>query len=198
MVTRRLPLAVYPTPTTPSPLDFNGSSCQRLISRDFSQNEVVSLIEAIFTNQGEVKMIGYLPKRDAQTFIDVIDEVRLYTPSPPGPGLITLVLFTSYGDHHSLYQAIDRPDILPRLRKKCLNALCKLCGRQALLPRSLKMSLCYDRSGAPLYQGGYADVWKGEHQGRPIAVKVLRVYAMSNFEKITSVGSQSLPQRLAS
>ncbi|KAF9789266.1 kinase-like domain-containing protein, partial [Thelephora terrestris] len=72
------------------------------------------------------------------------------------------------------------------LRRKCLSALCKMCGRHALLPRSLKIPLCYDRSGTPLCHGGYADVWKGEYQGRQVAVKVLRVYYTSDFEKMTS------------
>jgi len=84
-------------------------------------------------------------------------------------------------------QALDILDLLPWLRKKCLSVLCKICGRQALLPRSLRVPLCYDRSGNPLYRGGYADVWKGEHRGRHVAVKVLRVYSTSDFDKITSV-----------
>ena len=77
--------------------------------------------------------------------------------------------------------------LTPRLRKKCLNALYKVCGRQALLPRSLQIPPRYDRSVAPLYRGGYADVWMGEHQGRKVAVKVLRVYSTSNLGKIVNV-----------
>ena len=42
--------------------------------------------------------------------------------------------------------------------------------------------------GAPLYRGGYADVWGGEFEGRKVAVKVLTVYATSNLDKITKVG----------
>lgn len=75
---------------------------------------------------------------------------------------------------------------LAQMRRKCLSALCKICGRQALLPRSLKMPLCHDRSGTPQYHGGFADVWMGEHKGRKVAVKVLRVYSTSDFEKIIS------------
>ena len=44
---------------------------------------------------------------------------------------------------------------------------------------------------APLYHGGFAEVWKGEHQGREVAVKVLKVYMTSNLVKITRVGSNS-------
>ena len=63
-----------------------------------------------------------------------------------------------------------------------------MCGRQALLPRSFQIPLCYDRSEDALYSGGYADVWMGEHQGRKVAVKVLRVYSTSDLNKVTSVG----------
>ena len=78
-----------------------------------------------------------------------------------------------------------------QLRKKCLSAVYKICGRQVLLPSSLQIPLCYDRSDDALYSGGYADVWMGEHQGCKVAVKVLRVYTTSNINKITSVGHSS-------
>ncbi|KAF9644930.1 kinase-like protein, partial [Thelephora ganbajun] len=70
--------------------------------------------------------------------------------------------------------------------RKCLAASRRICGRQALLPRSAQIPICYNRLDNPLYRGGYADVWKGEHQGRDVAVKVLRVYSTSDFDKITS------------
>ena len=84
-------------------------------------------------------------------------------------------------------QALDLPDLPPRLRGKCLSALCRICRRQALLPRSLKIPICYNRSATPLYRGGFADVWKGEYQGRYVAVKVLRVYSTSDIGKIVRV-----------
>jgi len=63
-----------------------------------------------------------------------------------------------------------------------------MCGRQALLPKSLQISFSYNRLEVPRYRGGYADVWVGDHGGRQVAVKVLRVYSTSDFKKITSVG----------
>ena len=77
----------------------------------------------------------------------------------------------------------------PRLRRKCLGVLRKICGRRALLPRSAQIPFCYNRLDNPLYRGGYADVWKGEHRGCPVAVKALRVYSTSDFDKVMSVGS---------
>ena len=79
-------------------------------------------------------------------------------------------------------------DLELRLRKKCLSTLCRICGRQGLLPRSLQIPVCYDRSEDALYSGGYADVWMGEYQGREVAVKVLRVYSTSDLDKIVTVG----------
>ena len=77
--------------------------------------------------------------------------------------------------------------INPKLRKKTLSALCKICGRQALLPRSLQIPFTYDQSDHPLFSGGYADVWMGEHRSRKVAVKVLRLSMTSNLGKIISV-----------
>ena len=69
--------------------------------------------------------------------------------------------------------------------------LCRICGRRGMLPKSLQIPLSYDRLDTPLYHGGYADVWKGKHEGSHVAVKVLRVYSTSDFDKVTTVGSQS-------
>lgn len=76
----------------------------------------------------------------------------------------------------------------PWLRRRCLSILYKICAREALLPISVQIPLCYDQTGTPLYHGGYAEVWKGQHQGRKVAVKVLRVSLESDLNKITRVG----------
>lgn len=56
--------------------------------------------------------------------------------------------------------------------------------------------VCYDHTTYPLYRGGYADVWKGEHCGREVAVKVIRVYSKSNLEKVVGVGYLSIQFRM--
>jgi len=74
------------------------------------------------------------------------------------------------------------------MKRKCLNTLCKICGRHALLPSSFQIPLCFDRSkNRARYSGGYADVWMGKHQGCEVAVKVLRVYSAGDLDKIISV-----------
>ena len=69
-----------------------------------------------------------------------------------------------------------------------MNTLCKICGRRGLLPSPFQIPLCFDQSERPLCGGGYGDVWMGNHQGRKVAVKVLKVYSTDDFNKITNVG----------
>ena len=87
-------------------------------------------------------------------------------------------------------QALDLPNLLKYIREKCLALLCRLCGQCTLLPTSLQIPISYNRLGDPLYRGGFADVWKEEHLGRHVAVRVLRVYSPSDTGKIASVSLQ--------
>ena len=50
---------------------------KRLIERAFVLSELPLLIEAIFSNEDESDTVSSLRGDDAQTFIDVIDEVLL-------------------------------------------------------------------------------------------------------------------------
>ena len=76
------------------------------------------------------------------------------------------------------------PELSPRIRKRCLKSLYRTCGRHTVLPRALKISIRYDRTGVALYRGGYADVWKGRHHGRNVAVEVIRTYSNNDLQKI--------------
>lgn len=78
---------------------------------------------------------------------------------------------------------------MPGIREKCMRCLYRICGRQALLPKSLAISPRYDPTKHPLHYGGSADVWKGQCLGREVAVKVLRVYSAGDLGQITRVGS---------
>ena len=94
----------------------------------------------------------------------------------------------------SVEQALDRPDLPQSARVKCLRRLYKTCGFHKLLPKNLKVSIGYDHNQYPLFRGGYADVWKGEHCGRDVAVKVIRTYSRSDLQKITGVSCRSFSQ----
>lgn len=69
--------SVYGTDGSSLDLDSGSPACKRLISGSFAQSEVISLIEKIYTSQDEIEMTHGLCEDDAQTFIDVVYEVRL-------------------------------------------------------------------------------------------------------------------------
>ena len=78
-------------------------------------------------------------------------------------------------------------NLIQETRKKCLKSLYKMCAGHTLFPSALKIELCDSPTGDPHCRGGFGDIWKREHQGQQVAVKVLRTYANSNLQKITRV-----------
>ena len=57
-------------------LNFNTPACWRLSKRAFTPDELLPLIETIFSSTDEGDLVRCLRGDDAQTFIDVIDEAR--------------------------------------------------------------------------------------------------------------------------
>ena len=165
-------------------------TCKRLIDRGFLPHELLPLIQETIMNEDEIKvMIDSLYGDNAQTFVDVVHEVRrrfFFVSVTQSDPTCHPVLFT-FELPPPTAQALGYPDLLPSLRRKCVSTLCRICGRQALLPKSLQIPICYNRSEIPCYRGGYADVWMGNHQGLRVAAKVLRIYSTSDFERVTRV-----------
>lgn len=56
--------------------NFNTPVCQRLIEHLFTPDDLPSMIEAVFSSTDEGDTIRRLYGDDAQTFIDVVDEVH--------------------------------------------------------------------------------------------------------------------------
>lgn len=57
-------------------LNCNTPACERLVRRRFDQQELPSLIDAVLSSNSGGETIRSLSARDAQTLIDVIDEVH--------------------------------------------------------------------------------------------------------------------------
>ena len=74
------PSTVYTTSNPSILVDPDPSACRRLISRHgaLSPREIIALIEEIFTSEAEISIVRDLRGSDAQAFIDVVHEVRLY------------------------------------------------------------------------------------------------------------------------
>lgn len=142
-----------------------------MANRPLAMDERISLVTELFSNSDEIETVKHLGRDDAQPFVDVLDEV----------------LSNLSSQEHHPDQALDC--LVPWLRRECLASLRRVCSDQALLPKSVQIPLCYNRMDTPLYCCGFAEVWKGEHRGRGVAVKVLKVPKTSNLVKITRVGS---------
>ena len=80
-------------------------------------------------------------------------------------------------------------------RHELLNILCKTCSRQRMMPRYMHMANCLNGELTEKCYGGYADVFQGKHKGRLVAVKVVRLYETSDFDRCFSV--KALPLHLA-
>ena len=152
-----------------------------MVRRAFALDELPSLIEVIFSSEDESDTIRRLLGDDAQAFVDVIDEACSTSARSREPASIELTL-TCFVD-----QALDRPDISPQARGSCLKLLRKMCGRHRLLPTTLKTPISSEPTGNALCRGGFADVWKVEHCGRDVAVKVLRTYSNGDLQKVLGV-----------
>ena len=61
------------------------------------------------------------------------------------------------------------------------------CGRESLLPKSMKISARYNRSESA-QPGEFPDVRRGSCDGKDVVVKVFEVLLSSDVERIRKVG----------
>ena len=83
-------------------------------------------------------------------------------------------------------------DLPKKIRMRCLRASYRVCGRRALLPKSLQIPLPYNPSELSARSGGFGDVWKGKHRGQDVAAKAVRVGSPNDLERIRKVRSLGL------
>ena len=99
-----------------------------------------------------------------------------------------LVIILKLTSTRSADQALHAPGLSSGTQNNCLKLLYRTCGRHALLPGALRVSVCYDKTSNALYRGGYADVWKGKLHGQDVAIKVIRTSSNDDLRKIINVG----------
>ena len=69
-----------------------------------------------------------------------------------------------------------------------MHVVYKICGRQALVPRSLEIPLCYNPNEKQACYGGFANMWQGQYCGKKVAAKVLRLRPTDDPEWTRRVG----------
>jgi len=73
-----------------------------------------------------------------------------------------------------------------REQLKLLNKLCKMCGQYHVIPTSMHIPDRLEES-VEVEPGGFANVSQGTHEGRQVAIKVVRMYITSDLDLIRSV-----------
>jgi len=77
------------------------------------------------------------------------------------------------------------------LRRKSIRILRKVCGAQAILPRSCVLSDNISKEGDIAFASGVStDAWRGRHGGNRVCVKAFRAYTADNLSKIKQVRSK--------
>ncbi|KAF9648264.1 kinase-like protein [Thelephora ganbajun] len=71
------------------------------------------------------------------------------------------------------------------LRRKSVRILRRVCGSQTILPHSCVLSDNISKEGDIAFaSGGFADVWRGRHNGNRVSIKAFRTYTAENLFKI--------------
>ncbi|KAF9643193.1 kinase-like protein [Thelephora ganbajun] len=112
----------------------------------------------------------------------------------PSPNLTqsALVEITSESQRRPDQDFIDRIDemldhtVCDRNWHELLNILCKVCSRQLMIPKSMHMGNCLDGELVEKYDGGHANIYKGEHKGRAVAIKIWCLYQTSDLDNCFS------------
>jgi len=96
---------------------------------------------------------------------------------------------SSGADYETQFLAL--PHLDERVFRRCSRLLYKICKARRILPSSYVVRPDFTQVGEFGWGGGFADVSKGEHRGRPVAIKHLRIGAKDEFDKIFKVSDHA-------
>jgi len=136
--------------------------------------EFPNALTELLASQEGVNAAMSLQGDDALTLVDVLDQVsRARIIRSP---------------HLTLAQAFEAPNMDLDLRRRSVRLLRSVCGSQTILPRSCTLSDNISKEADVKFaSGGFADVWKGRHNGNHVCVKAFRAYTACNLSKIKQV-----------
>jgi hypothetical protein len=98
----------------------------------------------------------------------------------------------------TIRQLLTLPHLDEKVSRRSLRLLYKICKACGMVPASYVVQPELIRVGEFGWSGGFADVSRGEHQGRPVAIKHLRTGTKDEFDRIFKVGDCTLPGGLQS
>ncbi|KAF5349990.1 hypothetical protein D9756_009165 [Leucocoprinus leucothites] len=84
-----------------------------------------------------------------------------------------------------LQKLLDYQDTPENLRRSVVIAMMRLCKASGIYPRCLTLrGIKHDPQ--PLASGSFGEIWKGYYEQHPVCLKVARVYASSDIQRLTA------------
>jgi hypothetical protein len=149
---------------------------------DIASAEGLSNISTLVHSPSKITMARSLRGDDAQRLIDLIDQVSDSRRRPHGRMLLL-----------TIGQLLTPPHLDEKPSRRFSRLLYKICKACGILPASYVIQLELTHVGEVEWSGGFADVSKGEHQGRPVAIKQLRIGTNDEFDKVFKVCDSARP-----
>ena len=144
---------------------------------DITSTEGLSNVSTLIHSPSKIAVARSFRGDKAQSFINMIDRVS---------DLDMLTGGSSDADHQT--QLLDTlPHLDEKLSRRSSRLLYKICKACGTLPTSYFVQPELTPVGEVGWCGGFADVSKGEYQGRPVAIKHLRIGTKDGFDKVFKV-----------
>ena len=116
-----------------------------------------------------------LSPAEARDLVEILDKVRLH-PQIPVPRA------KMPGD-----QVVSSTTVNPSLKNRCFKVLRRASPSHAVLPKSHYLDGVTLSDTIPYASGGFADIWKGQHNGNQMCVKAFRTQTAENLARIKRV-----------
>ena len=116
-----------------------------------------------------------LSPAEAGDLVEILDKVRLHSQN--------LAPRAKMPDD----QVVSSTTVNPTLKNRCFRVLRKVSPSHGILPKSYYPDGVTLSDTIPYASGGFADIWKGQHDGNPVCVKAFRTQTAANLEKIKRV-----------
>ncbi|KAF9789365.1 kinase-like domain-containing protein [Thelephora terrestris] len=82
-------------------------------------------------------------------------------------------------------QVVSSDTVNPSLKTRCFKVLRKVSPAHGILPKSYQLAVVtLTDDGTPYTSGRFADIWKGQLDGRQVCVKAVRTQTAANLGKI--------------
>ena len=145
---------------------------QQLYTMEASSPDFLRVLYAWIRSDEDEQYSRNLEGGELTRLVEFLDGV---CPLSPTPSLLTNKIFKALG-------SISTSD---EVYRQCLRKLRAICGHHTILPAShIITGNLFRTEEDPFTSGGFADLWKGDHDGNKVCIKVLRVSPQSRLSVI--------------